>query len=367
MSIRQPRAMNIIALPVRRPAAHHHITPHLFREPNNRFLSPLTAQTRTFTMTSPSSSTTTKDWSAAQYLKFGNERTRPVRDLVAQLPPLASASASASAPPPPTRIIDLGCGPGNSTAVLAARYPEARITGVDASPDMLRRARSLGLPANVDFVQADLRTFDPTATTTTAAAAAVPGEEEEKKAPAAAVAADLLFSNAVFHWLRAHERIPTVLRLLRAQAPGGVLAFQVPDNHDEPSHKAMRETALLEGPWTAFFRDLPATGAERPDLDPVETPEAWYDALAPLCERVDIWHGVYQHVLPGPAAIVEWVKATGLMPFLNALPGEDDDGDGVRAAYLAAYEKRLGEVYPPLADGKVMLRYPRLFVVATRK
>ncbi|KAK7742398.1 hypothetical protein SLS53_004544 [Cytospora paraplurivora] len=265
----------------------------------------------------------TRDWSATQYLKFGNERTRAVRDLVAQIP-LSS----------PRRIIDLGCGPGNSTAVLAARFPDAHISGMDSSPDMLAKARQ-AMP-DVDFVQGDLKTFEPE-----------PG-------------ADLLFSNAVFHWLRSEDRIPAILRLLRTQSPGGVLAFQVPDNYEEPSHRAMREITLLDGPWREYFQALPAE--ERPDLDPIETPNDYYDALIPYCERVDIWHVFYQHVLDSPTSIVEWVKGTGLMPFLNALPTRE-----VRDEYVKAYEQRLGELYPRLADGKVMLRYPRLFVVATRK
>lgn len=264
-----------------------------------------------------------RDWSATQYLKFGNERTRAVRDLVSQLPPWS-----------PKRIIDLGCGPGNSTTVLAARYPDAVITGMDSSPNMLSKARQ-ALP-DVDFVQGDLKTFEPE-----------PGT-------------DLLFSNAVFHWLRTEDRIPAIVRLLRTQNPGGVFAFQVPDNYEEPSHRAMRETALLDGPWQKHFLAVPAEN--RPDLDPIETPNDYYDALIPYCEKVDIWHVLYQHVMEGPGAIVEWVKATGLMPFLNALPDQE-----VRDEYLKAYEQRLGELYPRLADGKVMLRYPRLFVVATRK
>ncbi|ROV95488.1 hypothetical protein VPNG_08920 [Cytospora leucostoma] len=265
----------------------------------------------------------TRDWSATQYLKFGNERTRAVRDLVSQIP-LSS----------PRRIVDLGCGPGNSTAVLAARFPGAHISGMDSSPDMLAKARQ-AMP-DVEFARGDLETFEPE-----------PG-------------ADLLFSNAVFHWLRLEDRIPAVLRLLRTQGPGGVLAFQVPDNHEEPSHRAMREITLLDGPWREYFQALSAE--ERPDLDPIETPDVYYDALIPYCERVDIWHVFYQHVLDSPTSIVEWVKGTGLMPFLNALPTQE-----VRDAYVKAYEQRLGELYPRLADGKVMLRYPRLFVVATRK
>lgn len=275
---------------------------------------------------SPSPAQAAPDWSAAQYLKFGSERTRAVRDLVANIP-LQS----------PRRIIDLGCGPGNSTAVLAARYPGAELSGVDSSPDMLARARA-ALPG-VEFARADLHTYRP---------------------PAGADAPDLLFSNAVFHWLRRGDRLPAVLGLLRAQEAGGVFALQVPDNHGEPSHRAMREVAQLEGPWREYFRALPAD--RRPDLDPVETPAEWYDALAPLCAKVDVWHVIYQHVMDSPQGIVEWVKGTGLMPFLNVLPSQE-----VKDAYLKAYEDRLGEVYPKLADGKVMLRYPRLFVVATRK
>lgn len=263
------------------------------------------------------------DWSANQYLKFGDERTRAVRDLVSNIP-LQS----------PRRIIDLGCGPGNSTAVLASRWPDAHISGMDSSPDMLAKAQS-NMPG-VAFAQGDLHTYQPE-----------PG-------------ADLLFSNAVLHWLRREQRIPTVLRLLGGQRPGGVLALQVPDNYEEPSHKAMRETALLDGPWTEYFRALPAD--RRPDLDPIETPAEWYEALEPLCERVDVWHVLYQHVMEAPSSIVEWVKGTGLMPFLNPLPTQE-----IKDAYLEAYEQRLSELYPKLADGKVMLRYPRLFVVATRK
>lgn len=267
--------------------------------------------------------TATSDWSANQYLKFGNERTRAVRDLVSNIP-LHS----------PKRIIDLGCGPGNSTAVLASRWPHAQISGMDSSPDMLSKARA-NLPG-ITFVQGDLRTYEPE-----------PG-------------ADLLFSNAVFHWLRSEQRVPTILRLLKSQKAGGVLAFQVPDNYQEPSHKAMREVALLDGPWREYFQALPAD--KRPDLDPIESPADWYNALIPFCQKVDVWHVLYQHVMEAPSSIVEWVKGTGLMPFLNPLPTQE-----VKDAFLKAYEQRLSEVYPSLADGKVMLRYPRLFVVAKRK
>lgn len=265
----------------------------------------------------------TPDWSANQYLKFGNERTRAVRELVSQIP-LSN----------PERIVDVGCGPGNSTAVLASRFPHAHISGMDSSPDMLEKARK-SMPG-VEFVQSDLKTYQPS-----------PG-------------ADLIFGNAVFHWLRTEDRIPTILRLLRTQKPGGVLAFQVPDNYEEPTHRAMRETALLDGPWTPHFQALRAD--QRPDFDPIETPADYYNALIPHCDKVDIWHTLYQHPLDSPTSIVEWVKGSGLQPFLNALPDQE-----VRDQYLTAYEQRIAELHPRLADGKVLLRYPRLFVIATRK
>ncbi|PSR78358.1 trans-aconitate 2-methyltransferase [Coniella lustricola] len=290
---------------------------------------------------STASANPASDWSASQYLKFGSQRTRPVRDLVANIL-LAQ---------PPKQIVDLGCGPGNSTAVLAARWPDAHISGMDSSPDMLAKARA-NVPG-VEFVQADLHTYSPRVPATSTSRGDGDGDGSSRNGP------DLLFSNAVFHWLRRPERIPTVLRLLASQPSGGVFALQVPDNYNEPSHKAMRETAQREGePWSEYFRVLPQE--KRPELDPVETPAEWYDGLISLCETVDVWHVAYQHVMEGPEAIVEWVRSTGLMPFLNVLPA-------VRGAFLRAYEKRLAEVYPRLKDGKVLLRYPRLFVVATRK
>ncbi|KAL8377390.1 hypothetical protein RB595_008189 [Gaeumannomyces hyphopodioides] len=295
------------------------------------------------------------DWSASQYLKFHAQRTRPVHDLVAQLPspPIPSSGA---------RIVDLGCGPGNSTAVLRARFPDARISGIDSSPDMVARARGQPSmrdgPAAVDFHQADLLAWSPDQ---------LPGRGDDGGRPV-----DLFFSNAVLHWLRRPDRVPTIVRLVRTQAPGGVFAFQVPDNWGEPSHAAMREVALRPGqPWSAAFAGHPPTrpgsgesaDPERPDLDAVESPEEIYNALIPHCASVDIWKTVYQHVLPGPRDIVEWVKGTGLMPYLNRIPEQG----GARDAFLRAYEERLAELYPPLADGQVILRYPRLFVVAVRK
>lgn len=254
------------------------------------------------------------DWSASQYLKFEDERTRPARDLLAQSP-LASAR----------KVYDLGCGPGNSTELLIGRYPDAEVIGIDSSPHMLRQARER-LP-NCEFVQGDLRDWSPSAD------------------------ADLLYSNATFQWVPDH--LTVLQRLLSGLKPGGVLAVQMPDNTNEPSHVWMREVAN-EPQWRGSI--APAALA-REDLP---SPEDYYDALRPLCARLDIWHTHYQHALAGPEAITEWFKGTALRPFIDPLTPEQ------RQAFLNAYTARIAAAYPPRYDGKVLLRFPRLFIVACR-
>ena len=253
------------------------------------------------------------DWSSALYLRFEEERSRPARDLLAQVPLSAARS-----------VVDLGCGPGNSTALLAARFPGAGITGVDTSPDMLAAARKR-LPG-LTFVAGDAATFVP---------AAPP---------------DLIFANALFQWVPDH--LGVLVRLLATLAPGGVLAVHMPDNLDEPSHRLMRETAA-DGPWAARFAGPVAR-------EKIHSPGEYYDALRPAAARVDIWHTLYNHPLAGPDAIIEWLKSTGLRPYLAKLdPAEAE-------AWLAAYRQRLAEAYPTRADGSVLLRFPRLFMVAVK-
>lgn len=275
-----------------------------------------------------------KDWSATQYLKFNNERTRPVYDLVSQI-------ASHVTTPNP-RIYDLGCGPGNSTKVLLDAFPGATITGMDSSPDMLAKA-SASLPG-VEFVKGDLSTF-----------ALKEGEQ-----------VDLLFSNAVFHWLRNPTRIPTLTRLFATLRPGGVLAIQMPDNYNEQSHSLMRDVAKTAGSaWSPYFADAKIGDLEhgdRPDLDPVEPPRDFYNALIPHAASVNLWRTTYQHVLKDAGAIVEWVKGTGLQPYLQRIEDEE-----AKKAYLAEYERRLADAYEGMVDGRVLLGYPRLFVLAVRK
>jgi trans-aconitate 2-methyltransferase len=260
--------------------------------------------------------TRSSDWNASQYLKFGNERTRPVQDLLARVPLTT-----------PKHVVDLGCGPGNSTEQLVAQYPDARIVGVDSSPNMLVKARAL-LP-EVTFTLSDLRSYKPTEPV------------------------DLFFSNAVFQWVPDAERIPAIAELIKALPSGGVFAFQVPDNVSEPSHVAMRETAA-DGPWAAELK------ANNPLRTQFPSPQKLYDALSPLLAKIDLWHTHYHHVLEDHQAVVEWVKGTGLRPYIDPLSEEH------REQFLSSYLDRIKKVYPELHDGKVMLRYPRLFMVGVR-
>ncbi|MCW5710220.1 trans-aconitate 2-methyltransferase [Shinella sp.] len=254
-------------------------------------------------------------WSAAQYLKFEDERTRPARDLLAQVPADLVAGT----------VYDLGCGPGNSTELLVERFPGRGVRGVDNAGDMLKAARRR-LPG-VDFVECDLLKWRP-------------------HEPAA-----LLFANAVFQWLP--DPVALMARLVEGLRPGGVLAVQMPDNRNEPSHLLMEESALA-GPWRgAFAEGMPRRG-------PMPDPAACFDALGPKAARVDVWHTVYNHPMADAAAIVDWVKATGLRPYLDRLPAGEHD------AFLADYENRIANAYPPMADGRRLLRFPRLFIIAVK-
>ncbi|KAK4224172.1 putative trans-aconitate 2-methyltransferase [Podospora fimiseda] len=269
-----------------------------------------------------------EDWSPNQYLLFKQARGRAIDDLIAYL--------GRSLPTAPSRIIDLGCGPGNSTQCLVAQFPAAKISGVDSSPAMIDAAKQT-LPS-LEFSQADLASYNP------------PVSKDQEPT--------LLFSNAVFHWLPSNTRIPTISRLLRTLHHGGALALQVPDNFNEPSHRAMRETAS-SAEFASYYEGKP-----KPELDPIEPAAEFYNALRGDCEHVEIWQTHYQHVLENHGDMVEWVRGTGLMPFLSRLP-ENDAGDA-RGRFLEEYRKRLEEYYGVLKDGRVVLTYPRLFVVAFR-
>ncbi|KAF9786526.1 hypothetical protein IL306_001959 [Fusarium sp. DS 682] len=257
-------------------------------------------------------------WSADQYSKFLKDRTRPSTDLLAHIPNTS-----------PKRVVDVGCGPGNSTAVLAERYPNAHVSGFDSSADMIKKAKQV-LP-NVSFEVTDLLTYKP----------------EEP--------VDVLFSNAVFQWLPNGQRIEIVRQLFNHVAPGGSLAFQVPYNLQEPSHALMRETADTPNmPWS---EKLKAANISR---DQFPSPTEIWDGLKHLCSDLDIWQTTYMHVMENHEGIVEWVKGTGLRPYIDPL----DESE--REAFIECYLSKLKKAYTAQKDGKVLLPFPRLFVVATK-
>ena len=252
----------------------------------------------------------THTWDPDRYLVYADERGRPFLDLVGRI----GATA-------PRRVVDLGCGPGNLTVLLARRWPGAEVVGLDSSAEMVRAARSAGVEG-VRFEVADLRSWQP-----------------ERWV-------DVLVSNATLQWVPGHlDLLPA---LVGAVAPGGWLAFQVPGNFEEPSHVIRRELAD-EQPYAAHTR-----GVATPDAF---GPEVYLDRLLGLGCSVDAWETTYLHVLTGPDPVFTWVSGTGARPTLQALP------DDLRPGFESEFRRRLRAAYPEGAHG-VVLPFRRVFVVA---
>lgn len=254
-------------------------------------------------------------WSAKQYTMFEDERTRPVRDLLSAIPVIEARA-----------VVDLGCGPGNSTEVLAARFPDAAVRGLDSSADMIAAARRR-LP-RAQFSIADIQDWKD------------PGPF------------DVILANALLQWVPDHANLLPALATKLAR--GGALAIQMPDNLDVPAHRLMREIAAAE-PWAEMLAEASASRIR------LASASEYYELLRAACAKVDIWRTTYYHALSGgAAAIVEWFKGSGLRPFLEPLDA------GSRAAYLERYTAAVALDYPPLPDGSVLLPFPRLFIVAIR-
>ncbi|MTJ81944.1 MAG: trans-aconitate 2-methyltransferase [Telmatospirillum sp.] len=254
------------------------------------------------------------DWNAALYRRFEDQRTRPAADLLARIPEMT-----------PALVVDLGCGPGNSTELLVRRFADATVIGLDSSPDMLADARRR-LP-DCRFIEADIATWQPEA------------------------APDLIFANASLQWLGDHHSLfPRLFALL---APGGVLAVQMPDNAGEPTHRLMREIAAQD-PWADLIGNADRIRTVRED------PPAYYAMLAGSAAAVDLWRTTYHHPMDSADDIVGWVQGTGLRPFLNLLP------EDMRPSFLSCYRDRIDGAYPPFPDGRRLLAFPRLFIVARR-
>jgi trans-aconitate 2-methyltransferase len=260
-------------------------------------------------------------WSARQYVRFEDERTRPVRDLLAALPGVDAHTA-----------IDLGCGPGNSTELLAARFPAAAVRGIDSSPDMIAAARTR-LPG-LRFDLADVAHW------------AGDGAATAADGPASF---DVILANAVLQWVPDHARLFPALKA--KLAPGGCLAVQMPDNLDEPAHRLMRDIAA-DGPWA---ERLASSAAARPKI---VAADRYYELLHSAGCSVDVWRTTYHHPLAGgPDAVVEWFKGSGLRPFIDPLDEHE------RTGFLARYRSAVAHAYPAMADGSVLLPFPRLFIV----
>ena len=251
-------------------------------------------------------------WDPDVYLKFGGERTRAAADLLARVPVSA-----------PGHVVDLGCGPGNSTALIASRYPSADILGVDSDEAMLKQARTTHV--NSCFETGNFETWTP------------------RKAP------DLIYTNAALHW--AADPLDVAARLFRALAPGGALALQVPQNFDKPSHVEMR-AAAQDGPWAEKL-----VGVFQPLLLGASD---YARALAPLGATLDIWSTAYLHILEGEDAVLKWISGSALRPYFARLSPDE------RSAFEANLGARLMRAYPAEADGRTYFPFHRLFVIAAK-
>jgi len=251
-------------------------------------------------------------WDSDLYQKFASERTRPVVDLASRVELDA-----------PARVVDLGCGPGSSTVVLARRWPRAALTGVDNSPTMLAAARRDH--PQWHWIAEDIGSWQ------------------------AETPVDVVFSNAALQWVADHGRV--LPRLLDQVATGGALAVQIPANFDAPPHLLMRDLAA-SATWHSFFLTSPREWH-------VHATEFYYDVLAPRAARLDIWTTEYLHVLDSVDGIVEWYRGTGLRPWLDALPNDD-----TRRRFLADYRTLLVPYFEPRTDGRVLFPFRRLFIVA---
>ncbi|HZT52555.1 MAG TPA: methyltransferase domain-containing protein [Stellaceae bacterium] len=262
-------------------------------------------------------------WDPHQYLKFKSERLRPGFDLLAQVGEL-----------PPGPIVELGCGTGPHARAMALRWPERTIVAIDKSPQML--AEAAAEPSTVRWLKADIVGWS---------------------APEPAA---LVYSTATLQWLEGHDRL--FPHLLDQLAPSGVLAVQMPRNFDAPSHALMRETAAA-GPWAERLRPQAASGTGQGSLlriDPVGPPAFYYDLLRPRVQEIEIWETEYLHVLEGADPVLEWVRGSALRPVIEALPG------AMAQEFEAAYAAKLRAAYPRRADGRTLLPFRRLFIVARR-
>lgn len=258
-------------------------------------------------------------WDANLYLKFADHRTRPALDLMNRLDPANGAR-------PGHAIYDLGCGAGNISRVLAERFPEASIVGIDSSDDMLAKARAQTGEPRVTFAKGDLAAFKP------------------ERPPG------ILYSNAAYQWLEGHiAMFPGLMKLLPS---GGQLAIQMPRNHEAPSH-ALMKAAAEAGPWRDKLAKV------RP-IARVQEPADYYDVLKSLSAELEVWETIYQQPLTGKDPVAQYTSSTGLRPYLELLQEPE------RTAFYEAYAGLVAKAYPTRPDGITIFPFRRLFMVARR-
>ena len=253
------------------------------------------------------------DWNAAQYLQFKAERTQPAIDLARRLAHLA-----------PRKILDIGCGPGNSTHIRAQHFPGASVLGVDNAAAMIETAKA-------HHPDLDFRLYDA-------------GKELSRLD----ADCDIVFSNACIQWIPEHATlIQTMFRLLR---PGGMLAIQIPMPAQEPIHQILRELATSD-PWRAALGGLRCFYT----LDRSQ----YIDLLAELTPDYTVWETIYHHRLGSHEDIMEWYRGTGLRPYLARL------AETRQEAFLKDVRDRVVRRYPPQRNGEIIFRFPRFFMTAT--
>jgi trans-aconitate 2-methyltransferase len=254
-------------------------------------------------------------WDAGQYLRFGGERARPFFDLIAQV----GATS-------PQYVADLGCGPGNLTAALAARWPLATVVGVDNSAEMIAAAGVSAAEPNLSFALGDI------------------GEWQPERRP------DVIVCNAVLQWVPGHQEL--LARWAELLAPGGWLAFQLPGNFDQPSHTIVAELARSPR-WRAL---LAGAKLNRQAGEPAD----YVALLARPGYQVDAWETSYLHILPGDEPVLEWTKGSTLRPVLAELDEKQ------AAAFLREYGERLRTAYQPQPFG-TLFPFRRVFTVVHRE
>jgi trans-aconitate 2-methyltransferase len=253
-------------------------------------------------------------WDVNHYLRYRDQRSRPFHDLVARIEAQA-----------PSRVVDLGCGPGNLTALLAQRWPQATVIGVDSSPEMIQAASELPEARAVSFRLGDVRDW----------------REDEQP--------DVITCNAVLQWVPDHHDL--VLGWADMLAPDGWLAFQLPGNFSSPSHVIVKELAASPR-WRGLLADAELNRQ-------AGDPEDYVELLARPGYTVDAWETTYHHILPDENAVVEWTKGTTLRPVFALLDSEQ------AARFVAEYAERLRGAYRTGSFGTIF-PFRRVFAVTHR-